>query len=167
MIFNQAIAARVALTLLLGCVWHPTLAETDTNRVKFNLGVVEAWRAKPEAIVKWCERIDPEGIVNRNAAYKAWFATFASTIEQASKEFETVVPVVILSANPQIDVVKGTQAVIKVNVLKMTFLGKTDGEAKAICQAFVPDTSPGMMEKVTKALDEIARWREENNVSLR
>lgn len=154
--------SRFSLASVLFVSLHANAAIGDTYPVKFNLGVVESWRAAPEAIGRWCEKLDPDGVEGRRAAHQAWIEQHNEVIREINSTFNTIVPIISPSRNPQINPVEAVRAHITTELLKIRFIGKSNDDAKAICKDYVPEQSSTAIERVKKALVELKKWQEEN-----
>lgn len=159
---------KIKLIILLS-IFLPQLAsaEPDNRAIIFNIGVTEGWKVTPEATMRRCDRLDPEGSARRDMVYQDWLKDNENIIRRVNQNTEAIIPVIMSSKNLQIDPVKAVRGYILIEALKPYFLGKSDEEGLVFCKSYIPDSSPEAIKKVTKALAELDKWREENNVPLR
>lgn len=108
----------------------------DAYALQTYLGMIEAWRLAPEAVLRYCRRIDADGNAERIARFDAWNHAHAALRADIERRFNRLVPLVPLphsEGNP----VEAAREKVILETLRMTFRDKSDSEAFAYCRSYV------------------------------
>lgn len=151
-----------ALAALVMGASHASAASTEDPQtlraMQSHLGAIETWRVGPETVARHCRRLDPEGVADREARIAVWQTEQANLLGEAEDRFSRLVPLTLPASYPP-DVVR---AGVKVELLKIIFLGRTPEEATTICRSFphpdFPLWSASRIEKVRAAIKALDEW---------
>ena len=153
-----------ALTIcLLATVLHPmnTFASEESYRIQTQLGAIEGWRVAPEAILRYCKRIDPANDGIRRVRYEAWLDENRELIAGIDRRFSEVVPLFPLPHSGA-DPVAYVKARVIMDILRSTFLEKAPDEQSAYCRSYTESHFPwfdnSKLERVHAAITILDEW---------
>ena len=125
------------VSIFLGCSLmsvNSDAAEPGTRELIQELGVALAWRLGPETIEETCRSFDPDGVVVRQQALKAWLEKNDAMIKEVDSRVADVVPALYPNA-PGDAAVKAVRANIKTLLLESGFAEQSDDGKRDICKA--------------------------------
>jgi len=158
---------RTAAIFLLAFLFHPAYAITSEERFRMQteLGAMEGWRLAPEAILRYCTRIDPGNDNARRIRYEGWSNENRDLIAGIDRRFTALVPLFPLPHSGP-DPVAFVKARIIMEVLRSTFLEKSSDEQIAFCRSYVDPSFPwfdnNKLERVHAAIATLDTWSTEH-----
>lgn len=152
---------------LLAIFLHPmnVLASEESYRIQTQLGAIEGWRVAPEAILRYCNRINPDNEGTRRSRYDAWLNENHELIAGIDRRFAELVPLFPLPHSGA-DPVAFVKARVIMDILRSTFLEKTPDEQSVYCQSYSePNFSwfnSSKLERVHAAITILDEWSKEH-----
>lgn len=160
---------RAAAIFLLAFAFHPAYAigSEERYRVQTELGAMEGWRLAPEAILRYCTRIDPSNDSARRVRYEGWASENSDLIASIDRRFTALVPLFPLPHSGP-DPVAFVKARIIMEILRSTFLEKSSDEQIAFCRSYTEPSFPwfdnNKLERVNAAIATLDAWSKEHGV---
>lgn len=130
---GQEIVACLLCVVLAAPVWA---ASDDSYAVQTHLGAIEGWRLAPEQILRYCSTLDPEGDSTRQEAFRQWAAEHDGLRAEVKRRFDALAPSYPLPGTSGKKAIDFARARIIIELLKMSFLGKSHEEAVAFCKTY-------------------------------
>ncbi|MED5612929.1 MULTISPECIES: hypothetical protein [unclassified Janthinobacterium] len=159
---------RAFAICLLAILLHPmnTSASEESYRIQTQLGAIEGWRVAPEAILRYCNRIDPANDGTRRVRYEVWIDDNRELIAGIDRRFYELVPLFPLPHSGA-DPIAFVKARLIMDILRSTFLEKTPDEQSAYCQSYTDSHFPwfdnSRLERVHAAIAILDEWSKEHD----
>ncbi len=153
--------------LMFYICFSPFVFAESNDQVESDLQIVETWRASPHVITGRCNLIDSAGIQKRESSFGSWRNANRDSISRINQNVEAIIPPLMNGNNIYLNLVDPFKDRILVEIIQITFSGKTAVEVSLFCHSYTPDSSADNMEIVTNALNRLEKWRKENHVSLK
>lgn len=133
----------------------------DTYAVQTYLGMIEAWRLAPDAILRYCRRVDVDGNSERIARFDAWKNEHATLRADIERRFNRLVPLVPLPHSNG-DPVDAARAKVILETLRMSFRDKSESEAVSYCRSYgqpdFPLWSQQRIDRVRTSMFALDAW---------
>ena len=152
---------------LLAIAFRPAHAVTSEERyrIQTELGAMEGWRLAPEAILRYCNHIDPANDDARRIRYEGWVNENRDLIAGIDHRFTVLVPLFPLP-HSSADPVAFVKARIITEILRSTFLDKSTDEQVAFCQSYTQSNftwfDSKKLERVHTAIAFLDAWSKEH-----